>query len=81
MDISAVNGIAWSTERLAIPGYFSVFDTANFIGCTDDANIDGYIKNMGILHLYFPLELEKIFEHLKFLRHLLQQKHMPQRGF
>ncbi|MBK7694951.1 MAG: T9SS type A sorting domain-containing protein [Saprospiraceae bacterium] len=55
MDISAVNGIAWSTERLAIPGYFSVFDTANFIGCTDDANIDGYIKKYGNTPFIFPV--------------------------
>lgn len=55
MDISAVGGIAWSTERTSLPGYFSVVDTANYIGCTDSANINGYIKKYGNTAFKFPV--------------------------
>jgi len=55
IDISSVNGIAWSTERSSLPGYFSAFDTANYIGCTDSANINGYIKKYGNQSFIFPI--------------------------
>lgn len=55
VDISAVNGISWATERYAVPGYFSVLDTANYIGCTDSANINGYIKKYGNKAFIFPV--------------------------
>ncbi|MBK8451666.1 MAG: T9SS type A sorting domain-containing protein [Saprospiraceae bacterium] len=55
VDISAIDGIAWSTERIALPGYFSVVDTATYIGCSDTANIDGYIKKYGNNNFIFPV--------------------------
>lgn len=55
MDISAVRGIAFSTERSSQPGYYSAIDTANFTGCTDAANIDGYIKKYGNKAFIFPV--------------------------
>lgn len=55
VDISAVNGIFWSTERAAIPGYFSVLNNASYIGCSDSANIDGYIKKYGNTAFIFPV--------------------------
>lgn len=55
VDISAVNGVSWSTDRFALPGYFSAFDTANYIGCTDSANINGYIKKYGNQSFIFPI--------------------------
>lgn len=55
MDISVVNGVAWSTERAAVPGYFSAIDTATFIGCSDSANVNGYIKKYGNQAFIFPV--------------------------
>jgi hypothetical protein len=55
VDISARNGIAWSTERSATPGYFSVIHSAAYIGCTDSANINGYIKKYGNSSFIFPV--------------------------
>lgn len=33
----------------------SAFDTANYIGCTDSANINGYIKKYGNQSFIFPI--------------------------
>lgn len=54
-DIAIRNGITWSTDRNSLPGYFSVVDTANYTGCTDAANIDGYIKKYGKGGFIFPV--------------------------
>jgi hypothetical protein len=55
VDISAVNGVAWTTERTAVPGYFSAIDTATYVGCSDSANINGYIKKYGNQAFIFPV--------------------------
>jgi len=54
-DIAVVNRNFWSTDRAALPGYFSVVDTATYTGCTDAANIDGYIKKYGKGGFIFPV--------------------------
>lgn len=54
-DIAVTNGITWSTDRNALPGYFSVADTASYTGCTDAVNIDGYIKKYGKGAFIFPI--------------------------
>jgi len=54
-DIAVSKGITWSTDRNSIPGYFSVVDMANYTGCTDAANIDGYIKKYGKGGFIFPV--------------------------
>ncbi len=35
----------WSTDRLALPGYFSVYDTALYINYSDNYNINGHVKH------------------------------------
>lgn len=45
----------WSTDRAAVPGYFSAVNTANFTGCTDAAHINGYIKKYGNTAFIFPV--------------------------
>lgn len=55
LDIAVTNGITWSTDRNALPGYFSVVDTASYTGCTDAVNIDGYIKKYGRGGFIFPV--------------------------
>lgn len=54
-DIAVSKGINWSTDRAALPGYFSVVDTASYTGCTDAVNIDGYIKKYGTGAFVFPV--------------------------
>lgn len=55
VDISVQNGLTWSTERYALPGYFSVLNSAVFTGCSDIENIDGYIKKYGNTSFIFPV--------------------------
>lgn len=55
VDISVLNGLTWRTERAAIPGYFSVVDSAVYTGCSDIENIDGYIKKYGNTAFIFPV--------------------------
>lgn len=55
IDISARNGLSWGTDRSGTPGYFSLVDTANFTGCTDAANINGYVKKYGNQSFIFPV--------------------------
>jgi len=55
MDIPASGNITWVTDRLPVPGYFSALDTAAFTGCSDAANINGYIKKYGNNPFIFPV--------------------------
>lgn len=55
VDISVLNGLTWSTERAALPGYFSVMNSAVYTGCSDIENIDGYIKKYGNTSFIFPV--------------------------
>ncbi len=55
IDIPAATGVTWSTERNALPGYFSVVDTAAYTGCSDAANINGYVKKYGNKPFIFPV--------------------------
>ncbi|GAB2833440.1 T9SS type A sorting domain-containing protein [Ferruginibacter profundus] len=55
MDIPASGNIGWSTERTSVPGYFSAINTAAFTGCSDIANINGYIKKYGNSPFIFPV--------------------------
>ncbi|MEP7196074.1 MAG: hypothetical protein ABI851_06100 [Saprospiraceae bacterium] len=55
VDISAINGIEWSTERASVPGYFSLVDGANYVGGSDNQNINGYIKKYGLSTFIFPV--------------------------
>lgn len=55
VDITVVNGLKWSTERSATPGYFSAIDTAAYTGCSDEIHIDGYVKKYGNRSFIFPI--------------------------
>jgi hypothetical protein len=55
VDIATAGGQTWSTDRAALPGYFSVINTASFTGCSDAANINGYIKKYGNNNFIFPV--------------------------
>lgn len=55
VDISIINGSSWSSERTDHPGYFSLVEHANYIGYSDQANIDGYIKKYGNTPFLFPV--------------------------
>ncbi len=55
VDISAIKGIPWTTIRSNKPGFFSIANNGNYIGCSDSANIDGYIKKYGNTPFIFPV--------------------------
>lgn len=55
VDISLNDGTKWSSERSSLPGYFSLVENANYIGFSDKANIDGYIKKYGNTAFVFPV--------------------------
>ena len=55
VDISVTNGVRWSTERAALPGYFSAADDATYTGCTNEVHIDGYVKKYGSHAFIFPI--------------------------
>ena len=55
VDISVTNGVRWTTERAALPGYFSAADTAAYTGCSNDVHIDGYVKKYGNRSFIFPI--------------------------
>ena len=55
VDISLQRGTVWSSERNANPGYFSSLENAKFIGYSDEAHIDGYIKKYGNSAFIFPV--------------------------
>ncbi len=55
VDVSVNKGTAWSSERNANPGYFSSVENANYIGYSDEAHIDGYIKKYGNSAFIFPV--------------------------
>lgn len=55
VDITVVDGVKWTTERTATPGYFSAIDTAAYTGCSDDIHIDGYVKKYGNRSFIFPI--------------------------
>lgn len=55
IDISSFSKIVWSSDRNRLPGYFSVIDNGKFIGFSDDANINGYIKKYGATSFLFPV--------------------------
>jgi len=44
IDLSAATPQGWSTMRSAVPGYFSMVSAATYIGASDSANINGYVK-------------------------------------
>lgn len=58
VDITVVNGLKWTTERSATPGYFSAIDTAVYTGCSDEVHIDGYVKKYGNQSFIFPIGSE-----------------------
>ena len=55
VDIPTATGATWSTDRVALPGYFSVVNLAAYTGCSDAANINGYIKKYGNTAFIFPV--------------------------
>ena len=55
VDISAMGGQAWRSERAAQPGYFSSIENASYTGYSDQHNIDGYIKKYGNNAFVFPV--------------------------
>jgi hypothetical protein len=55
VDISAMGSHAWRSERASQPGYFSSIVDASYIGYSDQANIDGYIKKYGDNAFVFPV--------------------------
>ena len=55
VDISLNTAKSWSSERSKIPGYFSLIENANYIGYSDQSNIDGYIKKYGNTAFVFPV--------------------------
>ncbi len=55
LDLSIKRGTSWSSERTANPGYFSLIEQAKYIGYSDRANIDGYIKKYGNTAFVFPV--------------------------
>ena len=55
IDISLNVEKSWSSERNAHPGYFSSLENANYIGYSDEAHIDGYIKKYGNSAFTFPV--------------------------
>ena len=55
VDISVIGGVGWKSERGPVPGYFSAIDTASYTGCSDTANIDGYLKKYGNFSFVFPV--------------------------
>lgn len=55
INIPASTDARWTTDRSAVPGYFSAVDTADFTGCTDDMYIDGYVKKYGRQSFIFPI--------------------------
>ena len=55
VDISAMGGQAWRSERTAQPGYFSSIENASYTGYSDQYNIDGYIKKYGDDVFVFPV--------------------------
>ena len=55
VDISAMGGQAWRSDRTAQPGYFSSVENASYTGYSDQHNIDGYIKKYGDDAFVFPV--------------------------
>lgn len=55
LDIPTFTSATWSTERSATPGYFSVVNGGAYTGCSDAANINGYIKKYGNTAFIFPI--------------------------
>jgi hypothetical protein len=45
VDLATPGGQTWSTDRQAIPGYFSAIGTASYTGAADGSNINGYVKH------------------------------------
>jgi hypothetical protein len=43
--LNITNTLEWSTDRLAFPGYFSAYDTAQYINPSDNYNINGHVKH------------------------------------
>ncbi len=54
-DIATNGGLGWISERAEAPGYFSAIDTASYTGCSDNANINGYVKKYGNTAFIFPV--------------------------
>lgn len=55
IDISSFEKIAWSSEKNRLPGYFGVINKGKFIGYSDQANINGYVKKYGNTAFLFPV--------------------------
>lgn len=55
VDISIYTSSTWSSERSEHPGYFSLLEQANYVGYSDQVNIDGYIKKYGNTPFVFPV--------------------------
>lgn len=55
VDISLNTSKSWSSERSEHPGYFSLIENANYIGYSDQVNIDGYVKKIGNTTFVFPV--------------------------
>ena len=55
VSISLKSKIAWSTDRSSHPGYFCLSENSCYIGYSDKANIDGYIKKYGNTPFVFPV--------------------------
>lgn len=55
LDISLNSQTSWTSERSNQPGYFSVLGNANYIGYSDQFNINGYVKKYGNSSFIFPV--------------------------
>jgi hypothetical protein len=55
LDLSIKRGTSWSSERTSNPGYFSLIEQAKYIGYSDQANVDGYVKKYGNTPFLFPV--------------------------
>jgi hypothetical protein len=45
VDLATPGGQTWSTDRQAIPGYFSASGTASYSSPSDAHNVNGYVKH------------------------------------
>ena len=55
INLATPNGQTWVTARAALPGYFTVYDGGSFASMSDAANINGYVKKIGLQAYTFPV--------------------------
>ncbi|MES2773603.1 MAG: hypothetical protein V4722_05440 [Bacteroidota bacterium] len=55
VNLATAGAQGWSTDRAAIPGYFSAYQGATYTGASDAANVNGYVKKYGNDAFVFPV--------------------------